>query len=180
LSLLSQKAIKLQYMTASRVFLGMSFFVGREFALAPGDNPAAVKVTGDLEKRIVRAVSEWWGRTDRYVRFNRRNFRHRTFAHLLTLDDLVFIVFEGQMQSRAERLVLGLVQEDAGQQGLGRLEGGWRGKFELVPEYQDRMRAEYAVIYKTHEALKTLQPDMIPELALAIERAIRLLETDTD
>jgi hypothetical protein len=180
LSLLIQEAIKLQYTTTSRTFFGLSLVVRREFILSLGGNLMPSGANGELEKRIVDAVKAWSDRPEQHIRFNRRNFRTRMFSHFLTLDDLVFIVFEGERHGSPARLVLDLVEEDADRQGLGRLEGGWRRRFETVPEYQDSMLAEYGVIRKVHETLTASQPDIFSTLALAVERAINLLETDWD
>jgi hypothetical protein len=179
-NLLIQGAIKLQYTTTSRTFLGISFTVAREFILSPGGNLMLTGANGELEKRIVEAVRAWSNRSEQHIRFNRRNFRTRVFSHFLTLDDLVYIVFEGERHGSPARLVLNLVEEDADRQGLGRLEGGWRRRFEPLPEYQESMHAEYGLIRKVHETLTASQPDIFQALALAVERAINLLETDMD
>jgi hypothetical protein len=180
LSLLIHDAIKLQYTTTSRSFFGISFTVAREFVLSPGGNLMPTSANGELEKRIVEAVRVWSDRSEQYIRFHRRNFRNRVFSHFLTLDDLVYIVFEGEDRGSPARLVLNMVEEDADRQGLGRLEGGWRKRFETLPEYQDSMRAEYGIIRKVHKTLTASQADIFPALALAVERAINLLGTDTD
>jgi len=179
LNLLIQGAIKLQYATTSKAFLGISFTVAREFILSPGSNLMSTRTNGELEKRIVEAVRVWSDRSDQHIRFNRRNFRHRAFSHFLTLDDMVYIVFEGEDRGSPARLVLNLVEEDAGRQDLGRLEGGWRKQFEPLPEYQDSMRAEYGILHKVHKTLTASQPDIFSALALAVERAINLLGSDS-
>ena len=180
LSLLIQRAIKLQYTTTSKAFFGISFTVAREFILSPGGNLMPTGTNGELEKRIVEAVRVWVDRSDQYIRFNRRNFRNRVFSHFLTLDDLVYIVFEGEDRGSPARVVLNLVEEDAGRQGLGRLEDGWRRRFETLPEYQNSMHAEYGIIRKVHKTLMASQPDIFSALALAVERAINLLGSDSD
>lgn len=180
LSLLIQGAIKLQYATTSRAFFGISFTVTREFVLSLTDDLMSAGTNGKLEKRIVETVKTWSDRSEQYIRFNRRDFRTRVFSHFLTLDDLVYIVFEGERRGSPARLVLNLVEEDADRQGLGRLEGGWRRRFETLPEYQHSMHAEYGIIRKVHETLTASQPDIFPALALAVERAINLLGTDPD
>lgn len=179
LSLLIQGAIKLEYTTTLKSFFGLSLTVAREFVLSPTGNPMPAGTDGELEKRIVKAVSAWVDRSDQYIRFNRRNFRHRVFSHFLTLDDLVYIVFEGQDRGSPARLVLNLVEEDAGRQGLGRLEDGWRRRFETWPEYQNSMHAEYDIIHTVHKTLMASQPDIFSALTLAVERAINFLGTDS-
>ena len=179
LSLLLQGIIKLQYTTTSRTFFGISVTVAREFILSPGGNLMPTGPTGELEKRIVEAVRAWSDRPEQHIRFNRWDFRTRAFSHFLTLDDLVYIVFEGEHHGSPTRLVLNLVEEDADQQGLGRLKGGWRRRFETLPEYQDAMHAEYGILHKVYETL-TAQAEIFPALTLAVERAINLLETDPD
>ena len=77
-------------------------------------------------------------------------------------------------------MVLNLVEEDAGRQGLGRLEDGWRRRFETLPEYQNSMHAEYGIIRKVHKTLMASQPDIFSALALAVERAINLLGSDSN
>jgi hypothetical protein len=180
LSLLIHGAIKLQHTTTSRAFFGISFTVKREFTLSPGSNLMPTGTNGELEKRIVEAVRAWSDRPDQHIRFNRRNFRNRVFSHFLTLDDLVYVVFEGEDRGSPARLVLNLVEEDADRQGLGRLEGGWHRQFETLPEYQDSMHAEYSIIRKVNETLTASQPDIFPALTLAVERAINLLGTDSN
>ena len=63
---------------------------------------------------------------------------------------------------------------------MRRLAGGWRRQFETLPEYQEPMRAEYGIIREVRETLTASQPEIFAALALAIERAINLLETDSD
>jgi hypothetical protein len=180
LSLLLQGAIKLQYATTSRAFFGISFTVAREFILSPPGSLMPTGTNGELEKRIVETVRTWSDRSEQHIRFNRRDFRTRVFSHFLTLDDLVYIVFEGERRGSPARWVLNLVEEDADRQGLGRMEGGWRRRFELLSEYQASMHAEYGILDKIHETLTAAQAEIFPALALAVERAINLLETDPD
>ncbi len=128
--------------------------------------------------RIAQAVSEWSGRMDQYIRFDRRQFRYRAFRHFLTLYDLVYIVFQGEHPSPARWLVSRLVEEDASQRGLGRVRGRWSRKFEPLPEYRDSVLAEYSVIHEVHEEFKAARPDIPPELARVIGRAIEALDRD--
>ncbi len=180
LSLLIHGAIKLQYTTTSKTFFGLSFTVAREFILSPGGNLMPARTNGELEKRIVEAVREWSDRSEQHIQFNRRDFRTRVFSHFLTLDDLVYIVFEGKHHGSPSRQVLNLIEADADRQGFGHLENGWRRRFETLPEYQNSMYAEYGIIRKVYETLTASQTDIFPALALAIERAINHLKIDTD
>ena len=102
---------------------------------------------GELEKRIVEAVRTSSDRAEQHILFYRWRFRAHVFSHFLTLDDLVHLVFEGERRSSPARLVLDLIEEDAGWQGLRRLKDGWRRRFEPFPEYQNSIHAEYGTIY---------------------------------
>lgn len=177
LSLVLQGAIKLEHTTTSRTFLGLSLTMEREFVISPGDRFSAVRGAAELERRIVAAVGAWAERADPLIRFDGRgDSRTRVFTHFLTLDDLLYVVFEGGGYASASRLVLNLVEADAERCGWGSYEGG-RRRFELLSAYQDSMCADYALICGAHETLAAAHADVFSALTLAVKRALNALES---
>jgi hypothetical protein len=177
LSLLSQGFVTLQCTTISRKYFGIEIppLSGRGFALVPGKAPSPAQVAGELEKRILDAVGEWSQRTDETIRYG-GSFRRRDFRHFLALEDLVYVVFEGEHISPDLQLTDDVVGTDATRQGLGRMVGPLKARFEPLPECRERVLAEYDVILDVHNRFKASQAGIASELWARIEKHIERLE----
>lgn len=179
LSLLCQRFITLQCAMTSITYLGIKtpLLSGRSFVSVPGQGPLPTLVAGNLEERIVHTVREWSQRTDEYIRLG-HGFRQRAFRHFLTLEDLVYVVLEGEQPGPGYWLTHDVVGADAVQRGLGRMVGPLKSRFEPLPEYREHVLTEYDVILEVHDQFKASQPDIASELWANIKKHIELLEPD--
>ena len=106
----------------------------------------------------------------------RRFGRESGIRHFLALEDLVYVVFEGEHSNPNDWLVHDVVGADASRRGLGRMVGRLRKRFEPLAECRERVLGEYKVIFEVHEGFKASQSDVASVLWTNIKQHIERLE----
>lgn len=170
LSLFSQQVLQLQVTQVSDRFLNRYTQTTQTLAVTPG---VRAQATGLLETRILQIVQEWSGRRDRSLGL-RRYGRARRFTDLLTLSDLIPLVFGGLRHSPTQWLVTEVVGLDASQQGLGHLEKKrWSSQFmPLAPSQVSPLEAEYLRLCQIDEQFQATQPEIAQTMRQAIDKAV--------